>query len=367
MDIQNISAEQLDAMFGGEVIAAPETSQNLQGAQNLPEINLDELEDSKEEKDPDPEKEETKKEETEKEESKEEDTEIDVSPILKNTVQYLISQGIWEDFEGREDMEIDEKVYAELVQKQNEHKVNQMFSELVDSTGDYGKAIIQHIKDGGNPDVIIDLFKEQKEMEQIDTSSEEGKITKIGIYYSDVLGWKPERIKKHIQRILADEDLETEFSDIEEQYSSYYERKLQEINRSREDDLKKRKDDQRRFVESVNSSMMDLGYNDSERKFIENSLFTIIKDSQGNQTTKFRERYNEVSRDPKKLIKLVEFIMDDKKFIEKIKAAEETKAATKTFSFIKGNSATSKPKGSEKPDLTDKSNNLDFSLLLNKR
>jgi hypothetical protein len=43
-----------------------------------------------------------------------------------------------------------------------------MFEELLDSTGVYGKAIIGHIKNGGNPDEIIDIFKEQKALQSLD-------------------------------------------------------------------------------------------------------------------------------------------------------------------------------------------------------
>ena len=48
----------------------------------------------------------------EKETTEEKSTEV--LGVLKSTVDYLIESGAWVDFEGREDLEVTEEVYAKL-------------------------------------------------------------------------------------------------------------------------------------------------------------------------------------------------------------------------------------------------------------
>lgn len=387
MDIQNISDSQLDALFGTvdtpieatpqNIISETEVQPSREPIDGLPNIDFDALEAAAEKAATETPadtsttiEEETPTIEKEKESLPIEETTIETAPevkdILKNTVSYLIEKGLWKDFDGREEMEIDESTYAELAVSQNTHSLNEMFNELVDSTGAYGKAIIEHIKEGGNPDTIIDIFKEQKEIKSIDTSSDEGKLDLIGNYYTDVLGWKPDRIKKHLTRIIADNDLETEFSEINEQYDEYYQQQLAAVNQQREEAKKFQAEKQREFVSNIQTTLSEMGYTDKEKKLIEKSLLDVKKLPNGQVATDFNLRFSQLQKDPKKLIKLVEFVMDEENFINKITKTAETQAAEKTFKFIKGNSTTSKKTAVPTVQNDSKQNNLDFSSLLNK-
>jgi hypothetical protein len=88
------------------------------------------------------------------------------------------------------------------VAEQDRLRVEGMFGELVDSTGPFGKAIIDFVKNGGNPDEIIDLFKEQKQVESISIENADGQKDIIKHYYSEVLGWKPEKIEKYLSGLI---------------------------------------------------------------------------------------------------------------------------------------------------------------------
>ncbi len=182
--VETISSEQFDSLFSGndtQPTATPGADNLIVGKDKVPQvtnntgadipfIDLDTLEEGTTEKTT----EEAVAEPTEKVEEKvetepkvEEPSQEDVDQskvILKNTVNFLIEKGIWQDFDGRDDLELDEETYAELAVKQDEARLTDKFNELVDSTGDYGEAIISHIKNGGNPDEIIDIFKEQKQV-----------------------------------------------------------------------------------------------------------------------------------------------------------------------------------------------------------
>jgi hypothetical protein len=374
MDILEISPEALESMFGDNPtetkleenkpaqIQETNVLQPQGGLGNIQEFDLDKLE-KEEEESKDIKEDKPSKEKSEAPKAKEVTEEsAQVKNVLTNTTKYLIEKGIWQDFEGSDTLDIDEDTYAELAAKQTEEKVNSLFSELLDSTGDYGKAIISHIKEGGNPDEIIDLFKEQKYTESIDTSTPEGKVNIIGKYYNEVLGWKPERIQKHLQRIIADDDVESEASEIEEKYNEYYQEQLAEIEGERMLQKQRNLERQKEFVTGIKSSLDETEYTPREKQLIEQSLLNIKKTEMG-PVTDFNLKFAELQRDPKKLIDLVYYVMDQEGFKKRVNAKAETKVAEKTFSFIKGNGSISKNVTSSMGS-NDSKNKLDFSSLL---
>ena len=190
--IANVSVDVLDQFFNDSpapltkpVEDTPDKGDDKKEKEEIPEIFsveptdlnplLDQDDDeeevnTKKAKDKTPEKVEDTTDEDEEDDDEEDDTKKDkseTSSVLKQTVEFLISSGQWQDFDGREDLEYDDDTFGKLALAQNNAKVTKMFEELVDSTGDYGKAIIGHIKSGGNPDEIIDIFKEQKYLENM--------------------------------------------------------------------------------------------------------------------------------------------------------------------------------------------------------
>ena len=347
---------------------------------NIPYIeNFDDLEniDTEEENEDTEEKDtkEEKKEETEEKDTKEEDKEeINVSAVnevLKNTVDYLVSSGQWVDFEGREDIEITQEVYAELVAKQDEHRVTSMFSELLDSTGDYGKAIISHIKAGGNPDEIIDLFKEQKQIEQLDTSTEKGKQQLVEKYYSEVLGWKTEKVEKTVNRLIEDNEIDNEFTDVKELYDSHYQKKLDEIQESTREQERITKQKQVTFVNNIKTALQEeTEISPKDKALIASSILDFKHQlDNGQKVNDFYLKFAEMQSDPKQYIKLVRFVMNPEGFQKQIEKKEESKAAAKTFNFIKGNSALNKNKSAsieinENPKKQVKG--TDFSFVIQK-
>lgn len=297
-----------------------------------------------------------------KEEKPEEDnttpevTTDEVKTVLKNTVDYLIDKGFWGDFDGREDLEITEEVYAELVQKQDEFRVNSLFSELLDSTGDYGKAIISHIKSGGNPDEIIDLFKEQKQLEQIDTTTDDGKQTVIEKYYKDTLGWKKEKVDKLVQRLIKDDEIGTEFTDVKEAYDKHYKDELaatQETAKQAELQVKQR---HTAFINSIQTALKsDETLTPRDKALVASSILDFKHTlPNGKKVNDFYIKFAEMQADPKEYIELAKFVLDKEKFKQELTKKVETKVASTTFNFIKGNAAAKKT--TDSPQQTPKQN-----------
>lgn len=380
--ITEISSDELDKLFDSSTEGSP-TANNLTlgkqdenivvqkiGTENIEEFDesmLDEIGDEIQEEEDDEElteeqklakvtaeKEEADKKAKELEEKQKEEN-PEIANVLKNTVDYLIEKGLWVDFDGREDLEITQEIYQDLVQKQSQHTAFEIVNELIDGTGAYGKAIINHIKAGGNPDEIIDLFKEEKEIQQIDISTEQGKQLKIERYYKDVLGWKDEKVARFVKKLVEDNEIESEYKDVDNLYEEYYKERLAETEQVANQQKAEATRKQQLFVNSIQTALNEeTSLSPQDKKLIASSILEFKHPlSNGQKVNDFYLKFAEMQADPKKYIKLVRYVMDTEGFEKQIQTKEETKAAKQTWNFVKGNQATGKAKTAN-VDINDK-------------
>jgi len=272
----------------------------------------------------------------------------EVAPILKSTVDYLIQTGIWEDFEGREELDVTEEVYAKLVQAQDTARVESLFSEMVDSTGPFGKAIIDFVKTGGNPDDIIDLFKEQKSIEAIGIDDAEGQKEMVKHYYSEILGWKPESIEKHLSRLLLSNELEDHAKEVKEMFTQHYKKEADRLNATRKEEDDRQRAAEVAFEGNIKNTVKERkDLTPSEKKTVEDYLLSYDqKLPNGKLVNKFYVNFAKMQANPADYVDLVLFVMNKEKFINKVATTEKSKAAAEAFKFIKGNGAVSTKKGS---------------------
>jgi hypothetical protein len=329
---------------------------------NDEETEEEEVEEEEEEKP----KKSTKKAEAVQKTQESEEKKGEVLSVLKNTVDYLIEQGAWEDFDGREEMDLDEETYAKLVIEQDKRRVQSMFDEMVDSTGTFGKAIIDFVKNGGNPDEIIDLFKEQKQIESINIDSLDGQKEIIKHYYTEVMGWKPEKADKYISNLVLADELEEEAKDVKESIGAFYQKEAQRLNAEREEFAARQKEAEQAFESNIRSAVKERkDLTPTERKTVEEYLLRYDqKLPNGNMVNKFYVNFAKMQANPADYIDLVLFVMDKQKFVQKVATKEKTEADANAFKFIKGNGAVSSKKGSsyEQMRKNDKVTGFDWGL-----
>lgn len=289
-----------------------------------------------------------------------------VFSVLKNTVDYLVQQGVWDDFENREEMELDEEAYAKLVVEQDKRRVQGMFDEMVDSTGPFGKAIIDFVKNGGNPDEIIDLFKEQKQVAAIGIDSIDGQKEILKHYYTEVMGWKPEKTERYISNLVLADELEDEAKDVKESLNSFYQKEAKRLNSEREAHAARQQEAEEAFESNIRSAIKERkDLSPTERKLVEDQLLRYDqKLPNGNMVNKFYVNFAKMQANPADYIELVLFVNDKQKYTEKVATREKTKAAAGAFQFIKGNGAVSSKKGSsyEQVRKNDKISGFDWGL-----
>lgn len=404
-NIESISEDQLNSLFNGSATVPateekPAVSEEGKPAEKkqarveesgIPNVDLDDLfkqqeekkETSEEEKkteEPAKEEEEKPAEEEKKEEEKEEaPQEEQINAVLKSTVDYLVDKGYLKDFEGRDTLEINDDVYADLITKQLDDKVSDLFDELIDSTGDYGKAIINHIKVGGNPDDIIDLFKEQKKIESFDISDKKGQTSLVKKYYSEVIGWKDSKIDSYLATLEGSEDgLEEEAKEVQAKYDEVHQQQLETIRRENERVEKEqkaavaaRKKEQQEYVNNLVKAIDTYEiFDEKDKKLVKDSILKFDKKlSDGTPINAFFNKFYEIQKDPKEYIKLIHFVMDRQTYDKKVQVEQKNKDAEQTWKFVKKNASINKKGTFEegKPKETKQGSAFDFSKALNKK
>lgn len=397
-NIGTISQDQLDALFSDETVinlATDPSTEKPEGTETKKEtkhtevsneiVNIDPdsffEEDTETEEENEEEtnvtvddKSKDSKKETEEVETDEETkaTSVEEKQILKRTIDFLVESGRWKDFEGREELEVDDEVFGKIALEQDRIRVEETFAELIDSTGPYGKAIISHIKDGGNPDDILDLFKEQKEVQSINTNTLEGKIEYIEKYYSEVVGWKPAKIEKHL-RLLAEkgeEEIDSEFDELKNEFDDYYNQQLEAITQEREANKQKELAKKQKFVGDIKKVIKERSdFTDKDRKIVENAVLNYNKRlPNGQVVNEFFIKFAEMQNDPEAYVDLVLFTMDRERFKNSAAPVVQKKEAEKNFKFIKSGTAINKKTNSSSSQKEDKNSytKTDFSVIFKK-
>lgn len=393
--VETISSEALDALFA-QVPDSQVNANNLKipegddktkvvkpskGLDGIPMVDLDNLgvepieekvEDKTEGKTKDkvitPE---AKKEEPKKEDTKKEDKPVvedqNIKDLYKTSVEYLVNKGIFKDFDGRDALDINDEVFAELLEKQVEEKVKEAYETKKKSAGEFGEALLEYLDNGGEADKIIDLFKERKALQAFDISEETSQEDLVSKWYKEVYNWKPERIKKFVEGLKADETLEDEAEDIKSKYEEGYKKQLDVLQKQQEAYKQEQSQIQKQFETNISKAINDNKELDDKRKrFIKDSIFKLKPTEDGNKINDLYIKFAEWQSDPAKYVELAEFILDHDGYLKRKLVETENKVVDKTFKFIKGNGSIDKNKGSnhvDTPEPEKAPKGTDFSAL----
>lgn len=318
----------------------PEPAKEKTSADDTVIVSVDDEEDEDEEEEKKkPAKKEVKTAASEPEDEEDDVEDSDKQALIRAHIDHLIETGAWQPIEDLDSIELSDEVFAEMSRQQQEAKAWEIFSELVDSSGPYGKAIMKHSMNGGDPDKVIDLFKEQKAMEALNIEDEAGQKMAVEKYYIEVLNWKPEKVKKHIERLELDEELKEEAEHVKSKFDEHTNKQLEAINKKQEEDRRKAIEDQQAWEEGIREAIEareDL--EPARRKELERQL--LVYDQQlkdGRKVSKFWVNFKKIESNPEHYLRLVEFVENPDLYVKGEAEKENTKKAKATFKFLQGN------------------------------
>lgn len=289
-----------------------------------------------------------------KSEKKEETSIDDEQDFFKAKVDHLIEKGVFFDFEGREDFEYTEENFLQLSELQAEWKADQKYKDKTDALGNY-KIILDHIEEGGNPEDIIEILKESKDLESLDTSSVKGKIEYLKHYYIEELGWSQSKFDRNV-KIWAEENvINEEFEDTQKIMKDILQKKVEEKRNAHKEYLRQQEELRENFQNSIEEVLQDdSDLSSKDKRELKEALFEHnMSLGDGRKVNRFTYEFLKIQANPKDYINLVKAVI----FKDKVEKIKEQKIVTETnkkiWNKIKNNaSVTSKRASSNSENKT---------------
>ncbi|MGL4976575.1 MAG: hypothetical protein ACRC5G_01000 [Cetobacterium sp.] len=191
------------------------------------------------------------------------------------------------------------------------------FEKVKQSDATIGK-IIDYISSTGKTDGILNFLTNSKQIASLDITTESGARSLIESYYTDVVKYNEDLVSKKIKSLEAKDSLMEEAEDLKPLYQEHLDKELERKRLSAEQEktielqelkkketafinvLKENKYQQQEAVELYNTAFKRIVYPDGTKKFLIDAKIEKLKEN------------------PESFLNLTEFILDPKKYQEKI-------------------------------------------------
>lgn len=329
--ISDMSKDDFEIALGGDDDEEEEDEEE--------ETNLEE--DEEEDEDEGKKKDDESEEDEDEEDEDEDEGDLTVNKFLKARVDFLIKKGEWVDFEGRTDVEWDEDNFAEMELKQRAYQKELMAEEILDDFGPTGRQIAEYVVNGGNPDDLIDIFKEQKVVDNLSIESEDQQRDVVYKYATEFQNMRPERAKKYIDSLVADKELAEVAKEAKDNMTEDLKAQAEELQKSQQRAAQQKEtriqENIKKFSTDVNSFLTsNKEIPDDEKQELAKVLTRFNKKLQnGTPVNDFYFRLAEFRKDLPNYINLVRFVLNPKKFMKSAENKGKTEEAEKAFSLIR--------------------------------
>lgn len=296
--------------------------------------------------------------------------EISTSDFLKARVKFLIEKGEWAPLD--ESVDIDEVIwtednFADLELKQREAQREEMKKDILSSFGAIGATLAEYSSQGGNPEKLIEIFKEQQFVELIAIDTEDGQKSAVYKYQTEFLNKSPESANRFIKNLLADNELEAEAKEVKGLME-------QELQDQLEAEKQEQADRDAQRIERENKTIKD--FSDSVISHVDKStdipadekkeLIKVLtkfdkKLANGTKVNEFYFKFANFRKDLPNYLKLVRLVLNPAKYDKSLLNQGKTTEAQKAFKIIKSVNS-SKKSVSTDPSGTGKSKS-GFKLL----
>lgn len=276
----------------------------------------------------------------------------------------MVSQGIWEEVDIPEGTDFNKSTFLEIQKLQAKSK----YEDLLSNTGTYGKAIIEFEQNGGNPKELLDLFREQRQVQDFDISNSDGQEEFLRAYL-EAQGSSEKSIERQIMSFKnqSSEALAEEAAEKKEIWDSQYNEAIEARKNEQVTYAKQMEDAQRNFQKTIVGTLTsDAEATPKEKKELQNYMLNYSHSFQGKQVSQFYVDMAQVQQDPKNYVELAKFIKGLKNGDYVKKVVDKVKKETVAQSFIKiKNGAALRTSGGANPEI-DTTKGSTFLSLLNR-
>lgn len=290
-----------------------------------------------------------------------ESTEVNYEAIYND----MVNQGLWDEVDIPEEIEWNKDTFLQIQKLQASSKVE----DLLSKTGPIGKQIIEFEQNGGNPRELLEMFREQKEVQEFDISDVEGQETFLRSYLESQ--GNSERSIERTIAFLKDQGGSVLQEEAEEK-KGIWDAQYKEVIEARKKEqilaAKQLEEAQRNFQKNITDTLIsDTEATPRERKELQNYMLNYSQQYNGRQVSQFYIDMAEVQKDPKNYVELAKMVkgLKNGEYTKKVADKAKKETAVSNYLKIKGGAALANETGSTLGLSSDSGSN--FLTLLRKK
>lgn len=246
--------------------------------------------------------------------------------------QRLVDSGHWEDFDVPEDVEFDKEAFETVAKAQDAEKKKNLKQEVFDSLDDADKEFMEFRKQGGDLEEYMRSRTRLNNVQNINLETEEGKISAIYTYYKNFVGWKDDKIRKHIEK-LDEEELREEAEMTGGEIKSFVEKQHNDLIQAQYQAAQQRQERIKKFRSTAQDKLKELGVDTKKAKAV---LDGISKVDEKTGFAPVDKAYFEARNNPELAIELYEFLTDRESYLKKVSESQVDETKKKLFFTLKG-------------------------------
>jgi len=256
------------------------------------------------------------------------------------TAEKLIKDGFWEDFEGREDLDIDAETFKQLSSQQDKWKKENLKGAIFSTLDPAEQEYLEYKKMGGDLDSYYQSRSKLNRAENLNIETQEGKVSAIYTYYKNFVGWDDNKIQKFISK-LDNSDLQEEAESSIGKVQEHLRGKHQQMLQRQQQAKKQREDAISSYKKNVRTVLKEQKIADTQARQIVKSLTEVNKDT---GFTDIDKAYVAFRNDPQRSVLLYQFLTDPQSFIENVSQQKQQEERKKLFFELKKKGNTSEKK-----------------------
>jgi len=245
--------------------------------------------------------------------------------------EQLISTGFWEDFEGREELDIDKDAFEQLSKQQNEWKKQNIGSSLYNSLHPAEREYLEFKRMGGDLDTYYQSMTKVNRVNNLDLDSEQGKLSAIYTYYKNFVGWDDNKINKYVSKLDAN-DLEEEAGTAASHVQAHVQKEHAQMMQRQKQAAEQRDKAISNYKKNVRGILKNQKVNDRQAREVVKSL-TDVNPKTG--FTAVDEAYVAFRNDPQRSVLLYKFLSDPESFINEVSSDKQQEERKKLFFELK--------------------------------
>lgn len=282
--------------------------------------------------------------------AKKEKTEFEVN--YQALYEQMVSDGVWEEVELPENVEWN----ADTFKKVQLSQTSAQYKDLLDKTGPYGKAIIEYEKNGGNPGELLNLFREQRQVQEFDIANPEGQEEFMRAYYM-AQGNSEKSIDRKIKALQdqGPEVFEEEAKENKSLWDVQYEKEIENIQKEQLVQARELQESARKHQRLIQDTLIaDTEVTPKERKDLASYMLEYNQEYHGKQVSQFYVDMSEIQKDPVNYVELAKFIKGVKtgEYKKKVETKAKREVTAATFMKVKKGNALAGTAGGS-PDIND--------------